>query len=569
MKKKLLSYTALMVLLITNLVSIFRVINVNADVNDQYIGRIDPYQYSDYGFSIYVSPENQPNISEIAYCFNMDLWEPDGIGHEDAYNNLRFTKEDATRNNISKIVRKPRNSISLGTWTWANFSKRILDIIYNGFPYNASGLQDNLTNGQFRLVTQKAIWYYTDSIEEDNNKVRQMTEEEKVVFRKLIRPTLSAPSDFKLNLFISNDSRFQSLLGVNRNFIPNNTNVSISKTAINSSRELKGATLQIRTGTINTLNGRVVDEWITDGITPHTINLNEGVYSLWEKKAPEGYQIVLGKTFRVNSDGSVDEFKIQTIPPYNQSWDQVNNKQIKLEDGLKPNYSQVFINKINEDNIPLEGANLQIINKENGNIVDEWTSEIENHLITIPTGEYILREVKAPEGYELASDINFTLVNSGKIIINNKVQISNEISMIDYKKKEVKISKVDLNGTELPGATIQIRNEQGKEVEKWISTDQVKTVQLVPGNYTFHEETAPEGYLAVTDITFTVTKDGKITNMKASNGDQARIIDNQLIVTDKKKISLPHTGSIGAMIFILLGLLLSGMALIYRNFTGK
>ncbi|MDM0701931.1 prealbumin-like fold domain-containing protein, partial [Clostridium perfringens] len=70
--------------------------------------------------------------------------------------------------------------------------------------------------------------------------------------------------------------------------------------------------------------------------------------------------------------------------------------------------------------------------------------------------------------------------------------------------KEVIISKQDLGGKELPGAKIQIKNEDGsKIIEKWTSSNQEKHIYLKPGNYIFHEEAAPNGYLKVTDIKFT------------------------------------------------------------------
>ena len=48
---------------------------------------------------------------------------------------------------------------------------------------------------------------------------------------------------------------------------------------------------------------------------------------------------------------------------------------------------------------------MQLID-ENGDIVDEWTSDGENHIITnIPAGGYTLKEVAAPDGYVIATDI--------------------------------------------------------------------------------------------------------------------------------------------------------------------
>ncbi|MGX7069551.1 Cna B-type domain-containing protein [Gemella bergeri] len=107
-------------------------------------------------------------------------------------------------------------------------------------------------------------------------------------------------------------------------------------------------------------------------------------------------------------------------------------------------------------------------------------------------------------------------------------------------QKEVQFSKVNLGGKEIAGAKIQILKD-GKVVASWTSVEnKTHKLKLAEGTYTFHEETAPEGYLAVTDITFTVDKNGniKITNV---NGNTAKAEKNKLTVTDKDKPVTPPT----------------------------
>ncbi|MBF1169572.1 MAG: hypothetical protein HXL93_07295, partial [[Eubacterium] sulci] len=76
--------------------------------------------------------------------------------------------------------------------------------------------------------------------------------------------------------------------------------------------------------------------------------------------------------------------------------------------------------------------------------------------------------------------------------------------------KEVEFSKVKAGGTELAGAQIQIFKGTQK-VDEWTSTTTSKKIMLEPGQYRFHEEAAPAGFLAVTDFTFTVNADGTVT----------------------------------------------------------
>ena len=64
-----------------------------------------------------------------------------------------------------------------------------------------------------------------------------------------------------------------------------------------------------------------------------------------------------------------------------------------------------------------------------------------------------------------------------------------------------------LGGEELPGAKIEIYKGTDK-VDGWESTTDSHTLSLEAGTYRFHEEAAPEGFVAVTDFEFTVEADG-------------------------------------------------------------
>lgn len=60
---------------------------------------------------------------------------------------------------------------------------------------------------------------------------------------------------------------------------------------------------------------------------------------------------------------------------------------------------------------------MQIIDK-NGNVIEEWTSTNEPHYIEakLIAGEtYILREITAPDGYEIAEDVEFTVNADGTV----------------------------------------------------------------------------------------------------------------------------------------------------------
>ena len=108
-------------------------------------------------------------------------------------------------------------------------------------------------------------------------------------------------------------------------------------------------------------------------------------------------------------------------------------------------------------------------------------------------------------------------------------------------EKEVVFSKVNVGGEEIAGAKIQIKDAQGNVVKEWTSkAGQSETIKLKAGTYIFHEEAAPNGYLKVTDITFEVDEQGKVT-VKNADGNEVKANGNKLTVTDKAKSPTPET----------------------------
>ena len=69
---------------------------------------------------------------------------------------------------------------------------------------------------------------------------------------------------------------------------------------------------------------------------------------------------------------------------------------------------KVITTKVDENGDLLAGAKLQILD-QNGNVLDEWVSTTYEHETLLPDGTYILHEVEAPEGYDLAKDEEFTV----------------------------------------------------------------------------------------------------------------------------------------------------------------
>ena len=120
----------------------------------------------------------------------------------------------------------------------------------------------------------------------------------------------------------------------------------------------------------------------------------------------------------------------------------------------------------------------------------------------IPYGEYVIREIAAPDGYILSDEKFPVTINEDR----DTVEITAENEAIT-----VEISKQDIYGSELAGAEMQLVDENGEVIDEWVSdgTNHVVT-ELPVGKYTLKETAAPDGYIIATDISFEVFADGSV-----------------------------------------------------------
>ena len=228
-------------------------------------------------------------------------------------------------------------------------------------------------------------------------------------------------------------------------------------------------------------------------------NIPYGEYAVKEIAAPAGY-IFSDEKYHVviNEDGDVIEITAE-------------NKPITVEISKRDIYGNELV-----------GAEMVLENAD-GETVDKWTSDDTNHVVSkLGAGEYVLKEIAAPDGYVIATDIKFSIDVYGNVTVENvdSTAVSDNgyplITMVDDTTK-VQISKQDITtGEELPGATLQIIDENGNVVEEWVSTNEPHMIEgkLIAGKeYTLKEIIASEGYEITNEIKFTVNADGTVTEV--------------------------------------------------------
>lgn len=260
-----------------------------------------------------------------------------------------------------------------------------------------------------------------------------------------------------------------------------------------------------------------------------------GEYMVHEIEAPTGY-ILSEKSYPVTVCEDGETITVRTI-----------NKPITVE-----------VSKIDVYGEELIGAEMQLIDSED-NVVDEWISDGTNHIVTeLPAGDYTLKEIAAPDGYVIATDIKFTVDVYGNVTVENvdATAVSENgnplIIMVDDTTK-VKISKQDITtGEELPGAKLQVIDRDGNVVEEWTSTDKTHMIEGVlraGETYTLREITAPEGYEIAQDIEFTVNSDGTVTEVVMKDEHTPNTFDTPYTGDDRNDLAAVIVLIVSAAIF--------------------
>ncbi|WP_125854217.1 SpaA isopeptide-forming pilin-related protein, partial [Streptococcus oralis] len=341
--------------------------------------------------------------------------------------------------------------------------------------------------------------------------------------------------------------------------------ITFSKVSLGGT-EIAGAEIKIYKG--DKAEGTAVESWTSEAGKSKELSLAPGTYTFHEEAAPTGYLKVTDITFQVKHDGTVEVTNVGEKDSKGEENKVVTNgSTVTVTDKDDDLPRKITFSKVSLGGTEIAGAEIKIYkgDKAEGTAVESWTSEAgKSKDLNLAPGTYTFHEEAAPTGYLKVTDITFQVKHDGTVEVTNvgekdskgeenKVVTNGSTVTVTDKDddlpRKITFSKVNLAGEEIAGAKIQIfRGEKvaGNPVAEWTSkAKQSHVLDLTPGVYTFHEEAAPTGYLAVTDITFQVNYDGTVTVVNAS-GNQVEFKDGKLVVTDQtepENPNLPNTGS--------------------------
>ncbi len=308
------------------------------------------------------------------------------------------------------------------------------------------------------------------------------------------------------------------------------TSADVSITQGNSAYSLAGATYNVYKGTSGT--GSVVATFTTDEAGHATLStpLEDGTYSVKEVTPPKGYKLDT-KVYTFTIDGSDTSLSVEDEPG-------------TLTLKLKKKDSQT--GSTPQGNASLAGAVYQISYQKGGQTVtEELTSDASGNLGTLeglPLGTVTVKELTAPEGYRLDTQVHTYTVDgsqlTGDVYELEVTDLAEEVQRggLTIQKKDSQTGTTPQGDASLEGITFEIVNESQNpvvvngstaapgQVAMTITTNAsgVATTgenALPYGDYTLREKSTNESMLKTftEEISVTISEDGQLLTYEVEN----------------------------------------------------
>lgn len=178
----------------------------------------------------------------------------------------------------------------------------------------------------------------------------------------------------------------------------------------------------------------------------------------------------------------------------------------------------------------LAGAEFELYKNsvDKSNLIGKFATNSDGKLSidSLELGKYILREIKAPEGYfinESTKDTEFNLEYKNqtveKVVEERKIDNEEIVTEVELTKKDT------MNMKNVPGATVEFENTKTKEKKTAVTDENGKIkIKLTYGEWVYKETIAPKGYVKA-------EKYGKI-NVTENGAKIQEVLWNQPITSD-------------------------------------
>ena len=262
----------------------------------------------------------------------------------------------------------------------------------------------------------KVVDEWTSSKEE--HKIKNLVENETYTLHEEVAPNGYVKAT-DVTFKVTEDKKTQKILMIDKV-------VEISKTDITTGKELEGAKL-----TVTDENGKVVDEWTSSEESHKVTGLEESKkYTLTETTCPYGYEQAESITFEVSKDKKTQKVVMKDQPILK------NVKVIKIDTDTKEQIKEKFVFGIYKDS-------------ECKDLIQEVKSNKDDGFVEFKDlryGTYYIKELKAPDGYELSSRVAKVEINDKGIFVDNsQVEEKDGTIEFNFENKHIEIPKTGDN----------------------------------------------------------------------------------------------------------------------------
>ena len=202
----------------------------------------------------------------------------------------------------------------------------------------------------------------------------------------------------------------------------NRTNEVINDAVITDTLKSAGITykpgsFKIKKGTWEYTNGKWELKNAKDVTANYKVNINGNSFTINLGNISADDQFAIEYRTNVNYDVVNGERILNqaTIKGSNKD-EYASNSTVKIQiaggEGIGYEFS-IKVTKVDDQNGPLKGAKFQVVRQATGQVIGEFESDANGEFTVqnILRDKYIIKEIKAPEGYELAAD---TVVEAGE-----------------------------------------------------------------------------------------------------------------------------------------------------------
>lgn len=395
---------------------------------------------------------------------------------------------------------------------------QLIEVVYENKAYRGNlhiyksdkETKENLSGIQYRVTAAEDIYEIGHPLDEDGNKIIKyhkgdpvsvdisedgyhMTDElgaihlanlpmgtYNVVETKTLEGYVLDPLVHVVTLTPENDkdALVEKTLYVDNDF----TKVDIDKVDKETNRSIAGAALVL----YNADTKKEIKAWVSTGKTMHFDRLPSGNYVLKETSPAEGYVTAEDMQFKVEANTSLQVFT------------------------MVDDFTKVEISKIDtETKQQLPDAELELYRLDQDNkkdLVEKWnTGNKAVRFDRLATGNYILHEVNAPNGYHKTDDIQFTVKETGEV---QKIVMKDEriYTFIKVKKVDAKDHEKVLANAEFT----MYSDEKCTKVLAKVTTGKngiAKFDHLAYQTVYIKETKAPDGYTPSPDVVKVVIDD--------------------------------------------------------------